>query len=87
MFAALRTRDFWTSGNRIDSYVGWKWSSVNQRVSFTIWAPGEPNDSGYCIQMWSEEQHYWDDAPCSSPVNFICEIPANETLAGLENNY
>merc|ERR1711976_418444 len=71
-----RFRNFWTSGNNLDRRVGWKWSSTGGAVSYTNWAPGEPNASGECMQIWGEVGYQWDDADCYGPINFICEVGA-----------
>merc|ERR1711894_165469 len=69
----FRQRNFWTSGNIIDRRRGWAWAGNGQQFSYTNWAPGEPNNSGACAQIWGEFNYQWDDADCYGYINFICE--------------
>ena len=45
------------------------------------WAPGEPNNSGDCVQIWGEFDYGWDDTDCESAVNFICEAAKSDVFA------
>lgn len=41
--------------------------------SYNNFAPGQPNDSGDCVQFWTSYQ--WNDQPCDGHKHFICERP------------
>ncbi|XP_061398659.1 lectin subunit alpha-like [Musca vetustissima] len=76
-------KDFWIGAN--DEYNTAKdlnrpfyWSS-GQRVTFTNWAKGEPNNAGsneHCVHVWSLRDGFqWNDKACTTKYGFICEKP------------
>ena len=44
-------------------------------LSYTNWAPGQPDGGAgeNCAEMWSNGQ--WNDMPCSDSKTFACEVP------------
>ena len=61
-----------------------KWIGGKQRVKYTNWGVGEPNngeETADCVEMITGvkyEKQYdgaWNDEPCVKNFNFICEIP------------
>nr|CAH0099314.1 unnamed protein product [Daphnia galeata] len=71
---------FMTSGKgtKLDNRVKvWNWNSTGEKITYTNWLPGEPNnvfDHDVCIAAHSPG---WDDIPCSghTDLNYeaICE--------------
>ncbi|XP_078331886.1 perlucin-like [Crassostrea virginica] len=57
------------------------WQSTQDNVDFTDWAPGEPNDDHHtedCTELFQPFGFHWNDAPCSTKSNFICEKTMSE---------
>ncbi|XP_065182412.1 uncharacterized protein LOC135813123 [Sycon ciliatum] len=56
------------------SLVANKWQSSSGEVTWTNFAPGEPNGGDPCLQMWNGRYPgKWDDLPCASTLHFICQ--------------
>ncbi|XP_031620457.1 hepatic lectin-like isoform X2 [Contarinia nasturtii] len=72
---------FWTSGTKLGDNVTWEWAGNGKRVTFTNWAPGEPNNHGddeNCIlsseSVWGPNStQKWNDDTCDYECPFICE--------------
>ncbi|AKT40614.1 uncharacterized protein CMC5_047700 [Chondromyces crocatus] len=75
--ASAISSDRWWIGLRRNINSGaWQWSN-GMPVTYTNWAPGEPNNSGgneHCGQI---NRFYpastWNDEPCDTPLFFVCE--------------
>lgn len=66
----------WIGFNDIDSEGNFVWIS-GQPNSFTNWNMGEPNDADGedCTELYTVVPGgVWNDAPCDSGHNFICEL-------------
>jgi len=71
----LRDRSFWISGQNMDKNRGWVWAITDKAISYFKWAPGEPNNTGKCIQLWRDSSWRWDDATCYEKAQgFVCEV-------------
>uniref|UniRef100_A0A665UEY6 C-type lectin domain-containing protein n=1 Tax=Echeneis naucrates TaxID=173247 RepID=A0A665UEY6_ECHNA len=50
---------------------------LKSAMTFTYWAPGEPNNhdgfSEDCVEMLHQVGGFWDDKQCSEEYAFICE--------------
>ncbi|XP_036973174.1 macrophage mannose receptor 1 [Acanthopagrus latus] len=73
----LETSDVWTGMNDLDFPGLFTWSDGHM-VTFTYWAPGEPNNhAGYnedCVEMLSRTGR-WNDVTCSELNTYICKMP------------
>ena len=53
------------------------YNTCGKPLSFTRWAPGEPNDAGIedCTHMYHQGnfQGYWNDIPCNHKYGYICQ--------------
>ncbi|KAJ8311767.1 hypothetical protein KUTeg_011122 [Tegillarca granosa] len=51
------------------------YGSTQAPVNFLDFNRGEPNNANHhCVGFLGEVDFRWDDAPCSSKRNFICEM-------------
>ena len=77
MFVATGHRGYWIGG-RDDLVEGqWLWMPSRAAVNFTDWAPGEPNNvhgAENCMDLFIRLDWHWNDAPCDTKINFICEM-------------
>ena len=75
---------FMFTGSVLKAWIGlsdptrnnqWKWVSDNSSVTYTHWAPGEPNHLiETCAEMYMASQNgKWNNIPCSHSRQFICE--------------
>ncbi|XP_078665877.1 uncharacterized protein LOC144908216 [Branchiostoma floridae x Branchiostoma belcheri] len=66
---------FWLGLNNQNGEGGWAWedgTSYSPAADWTGWQPGEPNSNGEgCVNHLGAG---WNDAPCSSASNFICQL-------------
>ncbi|KAL0965897.1 hypothetical protein UPYG_G00287390 [Umbra pygmaea] len=71
------TSDVWIGLNDLDFQGLFSWSD-NQWVTFTYWAPGEPNNHlGFkedCVEMFYHNGR-WNDVPCTELNTYICKKP------------
>lgn len=69
---------FWIGGNDIDAEGQWRWVTSGNPLTFTDWAPGEPNNTGGnedCLLLLPNTAYQWNDATCSTRSLYICETP------------
>ncbi|KAK3096868.1 hypothetical protein FSP39_004181 [Pinctada imbricata] len=65
--------DFWIGGELVSGRYMWKTSTGYEPVSWSNWAPGEPNSGGQkCIQLDEYQYHKWDNDYCNTPQRFVC---------------
>ncbi|RVE65935.1 hypothetical protein OJAV_G00121150 [Oryzias javanicus] len=73
----MATNNLWTGLNDLLVPGMFTWSD-NFEVTFTYWAPGEPNNhNGFsedCVEMLYETGR-WNDKSCSELNNYICKKP------------
>lgn len=68
----------WTSGNDFAKQGDFKWLATGQRISYTNWFPGEPNNqmsdgkSEDCMGLFLA--YTWNDFYCTDEYYFICEL-------------
>ena len=72
----------WMGANDIWSEGQFKWVSNGQRLVFTDWYSGEPNNSGPsknedCVHMkkrsGGKTEYKWNDVTCADSNHYICE--------------
>ena len=62
-----------------DNTDGWQWQSNGVALTRQTgaWAPGQPDNDGQCVEMWSDAT--WNDRACSGDfyTNKVCpcEVP------------
>ncbi|CAG2225169.1 unnamed protein product [Mytilus edulis] len=62
-----------TDSQRESSFV---WESDNSPLTYTDWAPGEPNNefnNEDCLQLRKRVDYKWNDYPCTYSRSYICE--------------
>ncbi|KAG8270611.1 hypothetical protein J6590_081939 [Homalodisca vitripennis] len=70
---------FWTSGMNYPVTNSWTWMSTGQRVTFTDWTPGQPDNwlnlhaGEHCLELWEPGHYRWNDRNCLDILYFICE--------------
>uniref|UniRef100_A0A3P9J5P1 C-type lectin domain-containing protein n=1 Tax=Oryzias latipes TaxID=8090 RepID=A0A3P9J5P1_ORYLA len=73
----MATNNLWTGLNDLLVPGMFTWSD-DFEVTFTYWAPGEPNNhNGFsedCVEMLYETGR-WNDKSCSELNNYICKKP------------
>ncbi|KAL0969115.1 hypothetical protein UPYG_G00222780 [Umbra pygmaea] len=74
---------FWIGLKDDEKEGSWKWQNGNE-LTHGYWAPGEPNDyrniedcaaiypKNHPSNTWDPKKN-WNDAPCSTPLKWICE--------------
>uniref|UniRef100_A0A8C7XN29 C-type lectin domain-containing protein n=1 Tax=Oryzias sinensis TaxID=183150 RepID=A0A8C7XN29_9TELE len=76
------TNNLWTGLNDLLVPGMFTWSD-DFEVTFTYWAPGEPNNhNGFsedCVEMLYETGR-WNDKSCSELNNYICKKPKMNAL-------
>ncbi|XP_038845355.1 macrophage mannose receptor 1 [Salvelinus namaycush] len=73
----MATNDVWIGLNDVGFSGLFSWSD-NHWVTFTYWAPGEPNNhQGFnedCVEMFYQTGR-WNDVPCTELNTYICKMP------------
>ncbi|XP_067232917.1 C-type mannose receptor 2-like [Chanodichthys erythropterus] len=73
----LATSDVWIGLNDLGFSGLFSWSDHHE-VTFTHWAPGEPNNHlGFdedCVEMYHETGR-WNDVTCTELNTYICKMP------------
>ncbi|XP_070548268.1 CUB and sushi domain-containing protein 1-like [Ptychodera flava] len=64
--------DVWINGYQRSENT-WITTDGDDLTGYNLWAPGEPNGSGRCLQLWAALGHRWDDTPCSMMKAYICQ--------------
>ncbi|XP_071945442.1 alpha-N-acetylgalactosamine-specific lectin-like [Antedon mediterranea] len=61
----------------------WLWSD-DDRVDYTIWHAGQPDNAGTtlnedCVHLWNRATANvtWNDLSCSRKLFYVCELPQN----------
>ncbi|XP_048727626.1 perlucin-like [Ostrea edulis] len=70
------TANYWIGLSDIINEGHYIWQTTQDNVDFSDWATGEPNDLGHtedCAEFYHPVSFQWNDAPCSTKSNFICE--------------
>lgn len=66
----------WIGGNDIEEEGNYVWTSNNTKISFTDWAPNQPNNYGkyqHCIRYEFNTQWIWNDERCEKLSRFLCQ--------------
>uniref|UniRef100_A0A8B9LSP7 C-type lectin domain-containing protein n=1 Tax=Astyanax mexicanus TaxID=7994 RepID=A0A8B9LSP7_ASTMX len=79
----LATSDVWIGLNDLEFSGYFLWSN-NHEVTFTYWAPGEPNNHlGFnedCVEMYQGNgSSYWNDIFCDAHQDWVCMIAKGKT--------
>ncbi|XP_071096686.1 perlucin-like [Haliotis cracherodii] len=55
----------------------WSWNGEEQQMTYTNWAPGEPNQhlAEHCLVLWKHFNFQWADYSCHLELNYVCECP------------
>ncbi|XP_070548242.1 tolloid-like protein 2 isoform X2 [Ptychodera flava] len=64
--------DVWINGYQRSENT-WVTTDGDDLTGYNLWAPGEPNGSGRCLQLWAALGHRLDDTPCSMMKAYICQ--------------
>uniref|UniRef100_A0A8C7Q736 C-type lectin domain-containing protein n=1 Tax=Oncorhynchus mykiss TaxID=8022 RepID=A0A8C7Q736_ONCMY len=77
LYMGKTTNDVWIGLNDMGFSGLFSWSD-NHWVTFTYWAPGEPNNhQGFnedCVEMFYQTGR-WNDVPCTELNTYICKMP------------
>ncbi|XP_045204027.2 perlucin-like protein isoform X3 [Mercenaria mercenaria] len=68
--------DFWIALTDSFEEGKWVWMNTWNTASFKKWAPGQPDDAGHsedCVHMCSGNSFKWNDIPCGTTRQFVCE--------------
>ncbi|XP_022290814.2 low affinity immunoglobulin epsilon Fc receptor-like [Crassostrea virginica] len=60
------------------------WQTTQDDAVFSDWAPTEPNDAGHledCAALTFGYHYQWNDAHCSSKIDFICEKEIEDDIS------
>ncbi|XP_033732134.1 perlucin-like protein [Pecten maximus] len=70
------SKQYWIDGNDLEVENVWKYISTGQTISFTEWAPGEPNaaENDNCMNLWGKSGFRYADNDCEEHYNYICQI-------------
>ncbi|XP_061171815.1 perlucin-like [Saccostrea echinata] len=74
--ASFATKDFWLGATDIMSEGDWQWALTIERVSYTNWAPGKPNNLHnveHCLKTEGDNSFLWNDDDCETHNYFVCE--------------
>ena len=77
MCAAAGFVRFYLDAMLVEAEGVFKWTSTNDALSYTNWAPREPNNIGgneHCVEIISEDG-LWNDISCSNIYTIVCQIP------------
>ncbi|XP_060067997.1 perlucin-like protein [Ylistrum balloti] len=74
------TKQYWIDGNDLEIENVWRWIKTGQTITFTDWAPGEPNaaENDNCLNLWGKSGFRYADNPCEEHYNYVCEIRDSE---------
>lgn len=78
----------WTGGIR-STESDFIWSKNGNRITFTSWSPGDPNDkegNEKCIEMFAATG-VWNDRKCDHNTFFMCEKNLNRWKLDKEDTY
>ena len=69
---------FWLGIRDSDSNNNWQYVSSHQKVTWTNWSPGIPdNFDGHpenCVDTYVPSTFKWNDNPCAASKLSICEL-------------
>ncbi|XP_048745732.2 perlucin-like [Ostrea edulis] len=74
--ASLSSKTFWLGASDVMSEGDWQWAVTLDRVSYTNWAPGTPNNGHnveHCLQLSGGHNFLWNDDNCENKHYFVCE--------------
>ena len=78
----------WIGGTDAATEGTWVWSPTNTPMSYTNWAPGEPNDNGgqHCLAVYDSGK--WDDTTCTSfATKFVCQtVLTSDEMRGVSEH-
>ncbi|OWF48835.1 perlucin-like protein [Mizuhopecten yessoensis] len=77
---------YWIDGADLEVENVWRWTQTEQIVSFTEWAPGEPNagENDNCMNLWGKSGFRYADNDCEEHYHYVCQIrdPEGGELVG-----
>ena len=57
------------------------WEEIGKYPTYTAFNIDEPNDRHgveECVMLWGHRSLNWNDSPCGTAVNAICEFPTSD---------
>lgn len=72
---------FWIGASDLANEGQWLWLPSKAKVSYSNWAPSEPDNSNYyqhCALLDIHRDYKWGDDNCEENRNFICEVSLGE---------
>lgn len=70
-------RWWWISGSDLDTFHEWYWYRSGERINYTDWATGQPDNNGgneHCVNLWYNGKKFqMNDWKCYQKTFFICE--------------
>ena len=75
LFIYLLTEWYWVGAADSINEREWIWMTSKTPMAYKDWLPGQPTNSGgneNCMMI--NYSGHWNDAPCKSPYNYVCEI-------------
>ncbi|XP_060079242.1 perlucin-like [Ylistrum balloti] len=81
----IQDRYFWFGGTDMFVEGDWRWSDSDQRLNYTNWRAGDPNDLNHAQDCMVADlncnHYYWIDRECENAYNFVCEIRDGSSAA------
>lgn len=73
--ACIQFDYFWVGGNERDIRGVWQWVADGQNVTYTNWAPQQPNSvSQNCMTVDSTTTKWFDSHCTLHRLAFVCEV-------------
>ena len=66
----------WIGANDLIQEGKWTWISDHSTIGYSYWHTGQPSNTWGvedCGQLFKQDSHTWNDAPCSHRCGYICE--------------
>ncbi|XP_053262590.1 C-type lectin lectoxin-Lei1-like [Podarcis raffonei] len=51
-----------------------RWSDT-ANFDYAAWGEGQPDKSGYCVEIFGEDYDMWNDTDCDDENYYLCKIP------------
>ncbi|XP_060067994.1 perlucin-like [Ylistrum balloti] len=66
---------YWIDGTDLEVENVWRWAITGDKLTYTAWADGEPNNAqgGNCMNLWGRGGFLMADDDCELHLNYICQ--------------